>query len=352
MSFNIEGYSRKNDNKEKNNIDHGNDDKLYDLNAFEEVEHKNVIEESLNLKKEDSIEKFEINDSFEDLEENTSKEINTLENVITNNSDDNCNIDHFNSDKDNCNERKIDYSQFDTLCNFVDSLSIKDMLCKCKDISKKTIEFASPLTNRLKRKCKCSFQKGISFIQGKSIRHKFKNGSILKGANFTFALNDDNELMLLRYTGSESVLKIPDSVQGFRVTQISNNFLNFQRITGVANTLRYDEIGDTDVDRVTETLSGIKEIRLPVYLKRIPSKCFSSCRHIETLVIPENVVSVDPKAFSRVKIDNIIFMGNCPRGLDYVKISKDTTVFCTEVFKDSFDIISSFKIDILDKFKN
>lgn len=187
------------------------------------------------------------------------------------------------------------------------------------------------LAFRLKRGATSIF----SSFQNKMLKKKFKrNDNIIQYGDFMFYEMED-ELMLYRYIGVDTEIKIPSYVEGMPVSYLEKNFLRFNAIKSIGRGLSIDRIQDISMESIQDNLFNIKSVQLPSTLKILPTKVFSGCKRIDELVIPESVTLVQPNAFVGCRPTRIIFLGEAPKQLQDSNLAK-VHIYCKQEHFDSF----------------
>lgn len=187
------------------------------------------------------------------------------------------------------------------------------------------------LAFRLKRGATSIF----SSFQNKMLKKKFKrNDNIIQYGDFMFYEMED-ELMLYRYIGVDTEIKIPSYVEGMPVSYLEKNFLRFNAIKSIGRGLSIDRIQDISMESIQDNLFNIKSVQLPSTLKILPTKVFSGCKRIDELIIPESVTLVQPNAFVGCRPTRIIFLGEAPKQLQDSNLAK-VHIYCKQEHFDSF----------------
>ena len=175
----------------------------------------------------------------------------------------------------------------------------------------------------------------FSSFQNKMLKKKFKrNDNIIQYGDFMF-YEMEEELMLYRYVGVETEIKIPSYVEGMPVSYLEKNFLRFNAIKSIGRGLSIDRIQDISMESIQDNLFNIKSVQLPSTLKILPAKVFSGCKRIDELVIPESVTLVQPNAFVGCRPTRIIFLGEAPKQLQDSNLAK-VHIYCKQEHFDSF----------------
>ena len=187
------------------------------------------------------------------------------------------------------------------------------------------------LAYRIKRDITSLF----SSFQNKMLKKKFKrNDNIIQFGDFMFYEMGD-ELMLYKYVGINTEIKIPSYVEGMPVSYLEKNFLRFNAIKSLGRGLSIERIQDVSVESIKDNLLNIKSVQLPSTLKILPSKVFAGCKRIDELIIPASVKIVQPNAFVGCRPTRIIFLGEAPKQLQDSNLAK-VRIYCKKEYFDSF----------------
>lgn len=187
------------------------------------------------------------------------------------------------------------------------------------------------LAFRLKRDITSLF----SSFQNKMLKKKFKrNDNIIQFGDFMFYEMGD-ELMLYKYVGINTEIKIPSYVEGMPVSYLDKNFLRFNAIKSLGRGLSIERIQDVSVESIKDNLLNIKSVQLPSTLKILPSRVFAGCKRIDELIIPASVKIVQPNAFVGCRPTRIIFLGEAPKQLQDSNLAK-VRIYCKKEYFDSF----------------
>lgn len=106
---------------------------------------------------------------------------------------------------------------------------------------------------------------------------------------------DDGELELIGYSGSDSDVNIPDSINGVRVTKIDDRaFYGSKSITSATIPEGVREIGEYAFSDCT----ALTFISMPDTLEEIDDYAFSGCTALASVSLGENVREIGEYAFS------------------------------------------------------
>lgn len=134
--------------------------------------------------------------------------------------------------------------------------------------------------------------------------------------DFTYSELDDNCVMLIRYTGSDTDVIIPSEINGHRVTFLEETFSRNKDIKSVTIPESVEAIGDSafggcsnlESVQIGENVKGLgyyafggctslKEITLPQSVGYIGNRAFNSCYALEEITLPQNVENIGEGAF-------------------------------------------------------
>lgn len=98
------------------------------------------------------------------------------------------------------------------------------------------------------------------------------NAEDLQSGDYTYTVNSDGTVNILKYNGTATELEIPGSIEGMDVTGISKYAF--------------------------EECKSVVSVTIPDTVKRIGMSAFKKCVNLEKIVIPESVTSVDMNIFN------------------------------------------------------
>lgn len=180
---------------------------------------------------------------------------------------------------------------------------------------------------------KAALAKTVDHVFGTSFQNEqqFNEGRIVSQGFYQFRLRQDNIAELIGYSGNDSELVIPESVQGHTVTRIAPFAFSRQRhITSVI-------IPDSVVSIGQESFyicPALKTLKLPAQLKIIGKNAFNYCKSLETVDIPYGTIHIDRHAFydcsalqSITLPGTVGFLGEEVFGSDHAN-KKNFTIIC------------------------
>ncbi|MCM1299722.1 MAG: leucine-rich repeat protein [Firmicutes bacterium] len=161
---------------------------------------------------------------------------------------------------------------------------------------------------------------------------------------------DDGELEIVSYSGSEAEVTVPDSINGVRVTKIDDRaFYNNTALSAVTVPQGVKEIGEYAFYGCT----ALTVVSLPLTLEEIDEYAFSGCSSLSEITIPSSVRDIGDGAFSRNPAltemtfpegvrelgDNDGIEGVCYSCANLTSVSLPSTL--TELNPNSFDSCTS-----------
>jgi hypothetical protein len=189
-------------------------------------------------------------------------------------------------------------------------------------------------------------------------------------ADFDVTLTEDGEgVVITQYTGSATVVKIPDTIQGMPVKEIGEKAFAFdppyrrnetdRRITAVTLPAGLIKIGNYAFGRskltsvvipsgVTEIANAIFDnceslasVSLPDTVTRIGSSAFSGCAALRSITLPPNLAYLGSSAFSFSGLTSVTIPGTLGEWVE------DNGYDEGEAIKNCFDGCSSLTTVII-----
>lgn len=119
----------------------------------------------------------------------------------------------------------------------------------------------------------------------------------------------DKGVVIHKYIGKNSFVKVPLSIEGKKVVEISTEAFALKYLKKVELPYSIIKIGN----RAFERNGDLSEINLPENLSNISKRMFFGCSKIKELTIPYNVKEVGAEAFSGcTNLNKVIFLNeNC-----------------------------------------
>ncbi len=169
--------------------------------------------------------------------------------------------------------------------------------------------------------------------------------------NYKYYLNDNSEAVISRYLGTESVINVPETLDGFTVTEIGpmafhaqgdentifGNIIPYEMITSITLPETVTKIGISAfaANKSLQTINlplgiehipdgafascvALRNIQIPVGVKTIGGRAFYLCRGLYEIELPEGLREIESYAFSRcenlatIEIpDSVEYLGDC-----------------------------------------
>ena len=201
-----------------------------------------------------------------------------------------------------------------------------------------------------------TYANGISIYEADNYSEIYGDGdSVFFDDTANFTINDEG--CITKYTGSQRIVIIPDTINDITVTGIGENvFKNNARMVTVSipDTVTY--IGSSAFQGCTNLVG----VSIPDGVEVINSYCFENCTSLRDVTIGENVQEIGRYAFSKCKSltsinmpDSIVRIENCAfencDELEEVHISKNIDYMGCEAFSNCNKITS---IEIPKSLKN
>ena len=115
---------------------------------------------------------------------------------------------------------------------------------------------------------------------------------------FRYFLNDKSEAIISRYTGGESAVVVPESLDGYPVTQIgSYAFSAFAVPETLITSINLPETIESITKHAFECNENLTQINIPSKVTTIPFDCFRGCYSLEYIEIPDTVNKIEGGAF-------------------------------------------------------
>lgn len=115
---------------------------------------------------------------------------------------------------------------------------------------------------------------------------------------FRYFLNNKSEAIISRYTGGESVVVVPESLDGYPVTQIGSYALSaFVVPETLITSINLPETIESIAKNAFEYNEKLTQINIPSKVTTIPFDCFRGCDSLEYIEIPDTVNKIEGGAF-------------------------------------------------------
>lgn len=168
---------------------------------------------------------------------------------------------------------------------------------------------------------------------------------------FRYSVNENSEAIISRYTGGESVVTVPEMLDGYPVTKIgrfafsSFSSSNSDYVNSPDKLIPEDLIISITLPETIKVIGDyafagnlkLTEINIPSKVTTIPYECFNNCISLEYIEIPQSVNKIESNAFYRCeKLKSI----SLPKSI--AEIPENTFSHCSAL--ESVDMSSVNKI--------
>jgi len=171
--------------------------------------------------------------------------------------------------------------------------------------------------------------------------------------DYTYRVNENDEIVIVKYNGSDENVEIPSEIDGRKVTVISG-------VEGPAD-LEYPRIG------AFEENSAIKSVVIPDTVTKIEMNSFKACDNLQNVTMSENIQTIEQYAFSDCNLsyvylpESISDIGDCALGYSGGSVIDDFVIYgfvetaaesyadnngiIFETRKDDFETVDDYSID-------
>jgi len=113
-----------------------------------------------------------------------------------------------------------------------------------------------------------------------------------EGQFYTYELDDYDNAVITGYTGNETVLKIPDTIDGYTVVEIGEYaFYRKYELTSVTISVTIPDSVTAIDDYAFSYCDGLTHIELPAHLKTLGYRAFGYCKSLTDVTIPASAAS-------------------------------------------------------------
>lgn len=130
---------------------------------------------------------------------------------------------------------------------------------------------------------------------------------------FRYSVKENSEAIISRYTGDESIVTVPETLDGYPVTEIgrfafsSFSSSNSAYVNSPDKLIPEDLITSITLPETIEVIGDyafagnlkLTEINIPSKVTTIPYECFNNCNSLECIDIPQSVNKIEANAFYR-----------------------------------------------------
>ncbi len=116
----------------------------------------------------------------------------------------------------------------------------------------------------------------------------------LTNGDFGFFIINQEELMITKYTGSDTVIEIPESYKNYKVTVIGASVFNDSKITEVTIPSSIKQIEDY----AFSSCHSLTKVNLSEGLEILNNSVFFNCSELREIKLPSTLKEIGPRAFS------------------------------------------------------
>lgn len=115
----------------------------------------------------------------------------------------------------------------------------------------------------------------------------------LTNGDFGFFIINQEELMITKYTGSDTVIEIPESYKNYKVTVIGASVFNDSKITEVTIPSSIKQIEDY----AFSSCHSLTKVNLSEGLEILNNSVFFNCSELREIKLPSTLKEIGPRAF-------------------------------------------------------
>ena len=124
----------------------------------------------------------------------------------------------------------------------------------------------------------------------------------LTDGDFGFFIINQEELMITKYTGSDTVIEIPESYKNYKVTVIGASVFNGSKITEVTIPSSIKQIEDY----AFSSCHSLTKVNLSEGLEILNNSVFFNCSELREIKLPSTLKEIGPSAFSGAALNNVL----------------------------------------------
>lgn len=124
----------------------------------------------------------------------------------------------------------------------------------------------------------------------------------LTNGDFGFFIINQEELMITKYTGSDTVIEIPESYKNYKVTVIGASVFNNSKITEVTIPSSIKQIEDY----AFSSCHSLTKVNLSEGLEILNNSVFFNCSELREIKLPSTLKEIGPRAFSGAALNNVV----------------------------------------------
>lgn len=136
----------------------------------------------------------------------------------------------------------------------------------------------------------------FNYVEAKTIDNI--DPEILVSGYYEYTIEDNKEVRIYKYNGSDSYVYVPSELDGYLVTSIgSKAFYDCEDIVAIEMPKTIKSIGDFAFNKCKK----LELISLPSELVLIGESAFEECDSLTAITIPEKLTSIGARAFAICK---------------------------------------------------
>ena len=112
----------------------------------------------------------------------------------------------------------------------------------------------------------------------------------LTNGDFGFFIINQEELMITKYTGSDTVIEIPESYKNYKVTVIGASPSSIKQIE----------------DYAFSSCHSLTKVNLSEGLEILNNSVFFNCSELREIKLPSTLKEIGPRAFSGAALNNVV----------------------------------------------
>ncbi len=133
-----------------------------------------------------------------------------------------------------------------------------------------------------------------------------KTGAETSIYDFEYRLSENDDVIITKYVGSDTVVVIPEDFNGYVVSEIGDSAFRDSKVTSVTLSSTVEKIGSA----AFRNCQSLTEINLNNRLKNIDNYAFMYCYALQSVTIPDSCKRIGYEAFYRCEKMETLDLGN------------------------------------------